>query len=209
MTVDVRELLPLYAVGLCEPDERAAVEAALARDPVLAAELAELDDAAALIGGAAPSVAPSAHVKARLMTAVGGGRFEKLATRFGAIFDTVVERTRELLAMAENPSSWIPSGMPGIQAIHFAGGPAVAGADTGFLYLQPGAQFAWHRHIGDELTLVLSGRIRDHDGTLYVAGDEVPFAGGTEHDFVCEGDEPALLAVRVYGVQYGLIKPTD
>jgi hypothetical protein len=207
MTTDIRELLPIYAAGACDPDERKAVEAAVDKDPALAAELAALHDAAAVIAAAAPRVTPSAHVKARLLASVGGGRFERLAQQFGAVFDVALDRARELLGWIEDPSKWKPSGLAGINAIHFAAGPACAGADTGLLELAPGAQFPWHEHVGDEVTLVLAGAIRDHDGKVYGPGDELVKPGKTQHDYSAEPGATAVIAVRAFGVKYGLVKP--
>ena len=206
---DVRDLLPLYALGLADEAERRAVEAALAADPALARELASYDDAAQAIAAAAPAVRPSAHVKARLLASAGAGRFERFLAPFAKMFDVGVEAARELLGWIEDPTKWKPSGLPGIQAIHFPGGPAVAGADTGFLELHPGALFPWHEHIGEELSLVLQGTIRDHDGTLYGPGQEIPKAGGTRHEFTAEPGDTVVVAVRAFGVKYGLVRPAD
>jgi hypothetical protein len=206
---DVRELLPLYAAGACDADERRLVEAAVDKDPALAAELAAFHDAAAVLSVAVPRIAPASHVKARLMASVGGGRFEKLAERFGAIFDVTLDRARELFGWIEDPSKWVASGMPGIHAIHFAAGPACAGADTGLLELAPGARFAWHEHVGEEISLVLAGTIRDHDGRIYGPGDEMVKPAASRHDFSAEPGATAIVAVRAFGVKYGLAKPTE
>jgi hypothetical protein len=48
----MRDLLPLYALDALEPDEARAVERAVAVDPALAAELAELRDVAGTIDSA-------------------------------------------------------------------------------------------------------------------------------------------------------------
>jgi anti-sigma-K factor RskA len=55
---EVRELLGAYALDAVDPDERAAVEALLARDPRARAEVAEFRETAALLaqgGGEAPT----------------------------------------------------------------------------------------------------------------------------------------------------------
>jgi len=206
---DVRDLLPLYAVDAVDDAERRAVEAAIAADPALAAELASYQDAASLIGSAAPAVQPPAYLKVRLMASVGGGRFEKFATRFGAIFDVALDRAREMLGWVDDPTKWVSSGLPGMQAIHFAAGPACAGADTGYVELAPGAQFPLHEHVGEEHTLVLAGTAVDADGTIFRPGDEVVKPPGTKHDFVAGPGEPLVFAVRAFGVRYGLVRPKD
>ncbi|HEU0033378.1 MAG TPA: zf-HC2 domain-containing protein, partial [Kofleriaceae bacterium] len=74
MTSDVRELLPLYALGILDPDEAQAVERAVAADPGLAAEL---DAYQASTDALVAPVEPSPDVKLRLLASVGGGRFER------------------------------------------------------------------------------------------------------------------------------------
>ena len=206
---DVRDLLPLYAVGAVDDAERRAVETAIASDPALAAELASYEDAASLIASAAPAVAPPKYLKARLMSSIGAGRFEKFATRVGQIFDVAIDRAREMLGWVDDPNKWVPSGLPGMRAVHFAAGPACAGADTGYIELAPGAQFPFHEHIGEEVSLVLAGRVRDSDGTIYVPGQEIPKAPGTKHEFWADGDDTLVVAVRVFGVRYGVVRPKD
>src|SRR5690606_7224576 len=95
---DVRNLLPLYALGEVTGDEAAAVERALEADPSLAAVLDRYLELVA--------VTPSADVKARLIASAGGGRFEPFANRIAALFDVTIDRARELLALVERPASW-------------------------------------------------------------------------------------------------------
>ena len=151
MTGDVRELLPLYALGILDADEAGAVERAVASDAALAAELASYLQTAHAIGSAIQPVAPSPEVKDRLMASVGGGRFEAFAARMARMYDVTVERGRELLGLIERAASWIPQVVPGLDFVDFEGGPATAGADCGFVRLAPGAVFPPHTHLGEEI----------------------------------------------------------
>jgi putative transcriptional regulator len=189
---DVRELLPLYALGVLEPDEVAVVERAVAADPGLAAELAEYRMAAEEM---VEPVTASPSVKARLMGSVGGGRFEKFSARMAQIFDVTVDRARELLGLVERSASW-ENPVPGIGLVHFDGGPACAVADCGFIRIAPGCTFPWHTHRGDELTIVLAGTLRDHGGRMFKPGDELLHTAGSEHDIAAEGDEEVIFAAR-------------
>ncbi len=63
---DIRDDLPLYALGSLEPEERAAVEAALANDPTLAAELREWTELVGLMALDAPDAA-APEVRVRLL----------------------------------------------------------------------------------------------------------------------------------------------
>ncbi len=192
MMSDIRELLPLYALGILESDEAQVVERAVAADPALAAELAAYQQTAeSMVAPAAPSEA----VHARLMASIGGGRFEKFSHRMASLFDVTVDRARELLGMIERPTSW-ETGAPNCDLVHFDGGPAFAMADCGFVRLAPGAAFPLHTHAGEEVSLILSGTLTDRrTKRAYTPGDELIEAQDTEHDVVA-GDEGVLYAAR-------------
>lgn len=195
MTGDVRELLPLYALGILEADEQAAVERAIAGDAAIAAELTSHQRATEAITDAIQPVAPPPEVKQRLLASVGGGRFEAFTARMARMFEVTLDRARELLGLIERPASWVPQVVPGISFVDFVGGPAIANADCGFVRLAPGAVFPPHRHIGEEVTLILSGRIHDpvNDRTIG-PGEEYIRPAGTTHYLVCIGDEDCIYA---------------
>ena len=52
--------------------------------------------------------------------------------------------------------------------------------------MAPGSHSAPHRHGGAEEFYVIEGELRDHDGTLYKAGDVVWLAPGTVHNSFSE-----------------------
>jgi putative transcriptional regulator len=192
---DIRELLPLYAVGELSADEATAVERAVEADANLAAELESYLDLVA--------VAPPADVKARLIASVGGGRFEKFSDRMAKLFDVTLERARELLGLIERPASW-EYPVPGVSLIHFDGGPACAAADCGFVRIAPGCKFPWHTHRGEEVSVILSGAVRDHDGRVFRAGDELVHQQGTQHELTAEGDEAVIYVARAMnGIEVG------
>jgi putative transcriptional regulator len=197
---DLRELLPLYALGVLDADEAAQVEAAIAKDPSLAAELRAYETSAHDIVSSL-GAAPDAYVKTRLLASVGLGAYEKYSTKMADLFDVSVDRARELLSLIDRPSSWEPAiaGMEiGVRLVHFDGGPRYADADCGYVLIQPGASFPVHTHLGEEKSLILAGRLRDRrTGKVYVAGDEIEHPhNDVEHDVVCEGDEPVMYAAR-------------
>lgn len=185
----------------------------------LALDLDALDeaevDALAQLAMAAPAsgadAASLASVRVRLFDAparaLAPGLFERFGARFAAIFDVTLERAKELLGLVDDPLAWEPGPGPGSWLIHFQGGPAVAGADAGFVKLAPGARFPWHRHHGHEHSLILGGAGDDSMGGRLVPGDEPKCDGATEHDFIAAGDEPYLFAVRVWGVDFNVPRP--
>src|SRR5687767_13714180 len=99
MTTNIRDLLPLYALGALDADEASAVEQAVEADPALAAELDRYFDVM-------PAIEPSADVKARLMASAGGGRYEQFTSRMTKLLDVSVDRARELLGLIERKASW-------------------------------------------------------------------------------------------------------
>jgi putative transcriptional regulator len=184
---DVRELLPLYALGELSPDEATAVERAIEVDANLAIELESYLDLVA--------VTPPADLRARLIASTGGGRFERFAERVAKLLDVTIDRSRELLGLTEQASSW-ENPVPGVSLIHFEGGPAYAAADCGFVRIAPGCKFPWHTHRGEEVSMILSGAMRDHDGRVLRAGDELVHPSATQHELVNDGDEDVIYVAR-------------
>ncbi len=203
---DLRELLPLYSLGLLPQEEAALVESLLRERPQLLSTLAGYQATAGELLLAVPPAAPSPHVKVRLLASVGAGRFEGFTPAFRRIFDLTVDGARALLAWIDDPSKW-QQVMPHFAAIHFAGGPACVGADTGFVRLAPSSTFPYHAHRGEEFTLVLSGTAETSDGKVLRAGDELVEPPGTGHDLTNTGDEDFIYATRAFGVQFGIAKP--
>ncbi|MEO6777152.1 MAG: cupin domain-containing protein [Kofleriaceae bacterium] len=187
----IQDLLPLYALGLLEGEEAASVAKAIEADPGLARELAGYDDALIM------PIAPPAELERRLMASVGGGRFERFTARISQLFDLSVERTRELLGLTERAASWGEEA-PRVFLIHFDAGPAVAMADCGIVRIAPGGVFPPHMHRGEESTIVISGALRDHDGKVYRAGDELVYAPGSSHLLTVEGDEDVIFVARAF-----------
>lgn len=190
---DVRDLLPLYALGVLDAGEAAIVERAVKADPALAAELATYRNT---VDELVLPVDPSPDVHARLMASIGGGRFERFSDRMASLFDVTVDRAREILALIERKTSW-ETPMPGIELVHFDGGPGYAAADCGFVRLAPGTAFPLHKHAGEEVSLILAGTLQDRTvGRQLGPGDEVVSAHGSDHDVICVGDEDCIYAAR-------------
>lgn len=201
---DIRELLPLYALGILTPEETAVVDAAVARDAALADELAAYCDATTEL--IAPA-APAAEVKERLMASIGEGRFETFSSQMSALFDVSVDRAREFLGLAERSASWEVQPVPGIHLVHFEGGPAYAAADCGFVRLAQGATFPLHTHLGEEVSLILSGKLESihSDGTREVLGPgaTLRLAQGSAHHLTAIGGECIFAARAMNGIEIG------
>jgi len=192
---DLTALLPLYALGVLAPDEVARVEAALAADPALAAEVASYHDG---LPALVVPVAPPPDIFARLQASIGAGPLDRFAARLASLFDVTLDRARELLGLTERPASWerpIPGF--GLELVHFGGGPAWAAADCGFVRLAPGTPFPLHTHAGEEVSLILAGALQDRQsGQHYGPGDEIVRERGTTHDVISVGPEACVYAAR-------------
>ena len=196
MTGDVRELLPLYALGILETEEALVVERAVASDAALAAELASYRQTVDAIDTAI-RVSPPPEVERRLIASIGGGRFEAFSARMARMFDVTVDRARELLGLIDRPASWIAQPVPGLHFVDFEGGPTTAAADCGFVRLAPGATFPPHTHLGQEATMILSGRVHDPTNDQTIGpGEDYVRTEGTTHYVVCIGDEDCIYATR-------------
>jgi len=193
--VNIKELLPLYALGALDDDEAKQVERAVAGDAALAAELDAYRETATQLVTLVPSAIPGNDVKPRLMASIGAGRFERFSSRMASLFDVTVDRARELLGLVERGASW-ETPVPGIGLVHFDGGPACATADCGFVRIAPGCTFPWHTHRGEEVSVILSGTLRDHSGRLLRPGDELVQAQGSQHDISAEGSEEVIFVAR-------------
>lgn len=193
--MNIKELLPLYALGALDDDEAKQVERAVAGDAALAAELDAYRETATQLVTLVPSAIPGNDVKPRLMASIGAGRFERFSSRMASLFDVTVDRARELLGLVERGASW-ETPVPGIGLVHFDGGPACATADCGFVRIAPGCTFPWHTHRGEEVSVILSGTLRDHSGRLLRPGDELVQAQGSQHDISAEGSEEVIFVAR-------------
>jgi quercetin dioxygenase-like cupin family protein len=197
---EIQELLPLHALDMLEGDEAKAVERAVAADASLAAELASLRDAAYAIP--VEPVIPRPEIEVALMASVGQGRYERFAARLSELLDLAIDPIRALLGSIER--GFPPPEAPGVSLIHFEGGPAYAAADCGIVRVEPGSMFPWHTHLGEEHSLILSGRMVDHEGREWGPGDEYVAALDTSHDLATVGDEPVIFIARALnGIQLG------
>jgi anti-sigma factor ChrR (cupin superfamily) len=203
MTRKALEDLPEYVLGTLPDAERRALDAELAESPELRRELAAVREALGTAGVAARAPRTSAAGRSRLLAALAtGDRYLPFLQDLARHFDLPFARMRELFNQVDLPASWVAGPLPGIQLMHFPGGPNVIAPDTGFVRLPAGLQFPYHRHVGHEVNYVMEGALRDGDGTLYVAGEAIVMGPGTQHEFSVPEDRDALIAVVQAGFEF-------
>ena len=206
MSAHVGDLIPDYALGILRGAERTAVEAHIGGCPVCAAELAETSSAVELLALALETVAPPPGLKERILAATSSeSRFAIFVDRVAKLIDQSKDLARRLLDSIDDATSWEAGPDAGSLIMHLPPGPALAGtgAVVGFVRVEPGVKFPHHRHLGDEVVLILQGVLRDEDGSTARRGDEVSKPAHSEHSFHSVGEAPLIyLVVLAGGVEF-------
>lgn len=200
------ELLPLYAMGALDAVEAAEVERALVAHPALESELDRWREAIAAIGETDVPVMPEAGVRSRLLASLEDSRegsrvdrFDRFVGQVAELFAVTVDGAREVLAKIDDAAAWCPL-MPGIDCIRVSGSSNPAQPQCAFVRVAPGTTFPWHKHLGEERSLVLHGGAHMADGRDLRPGDVMVVDEQVEHDFVVEGDDACIFAVRSNGM---------
>jgi quercetin dioxygenase-like cupin family protein len=159
------------------------------------------EEAVALAPLALPPLPPSAGLRQRLLkSAERAGRHLQHLSLLGALFQCDERRARHLLKLLDDPRVWAE--MSGVcSLIHVRPEPALASADVGFVRVQAGEEFPWHRHLGPEEVLVLQGGFEDSLGGRTLAGERSSLAAGTEHSLRALPGQDLIYAVVVLGVE--------
>ena len=127
---------------------------------------------------------PPASLRDRLF---GGlrteGRWHRFADDVGKLLDVTVDRAKQLLDGIDDPKSWNPGLLPGMELYHLEGDDAVPNAITGFIRFPGGTPVPDHRHLGDEIMLILAGRYIDSAGNEWGPGDIARMPKDSEHNF--------------------------
>lgn len=167
-----------------------------------------LADSLSALSLALPRVAPTADLRARLLATAARPehRWAPFTARLARLIDVAHDRARELLAAIVRPDPWQRL-LPGVDLLHLQGGPAVAGADVGFVRVAAGGAFPEHRHLGPERVLILQGGYVDDQGQTARAGDLVELPAGSSHSFVALPGDDLIYAVVVGGVEFPGLDP--
>lgn len=160
-----------------------------------------IGDASLVAGDSGAPEAIRQQVKDRQLGIAGSDNPQGLTRRLACLFDLESKRILELLAMAVGPAAanWLPTQLPRVQRLPFAGGTVVADADCSLLRLRPAARFAEHRHLGDEWAMVLQGSIAETGGRQFDVGDIAFSASGSRHALEVNGKTAVVLAAATFG----------
>lgn len=183
------------------PRDMKPIHRLLSMDPANADLLDGIDEELAAVLDAAADqlldVRPPPALRERLLRSASP--YASFTDRVAELFHVSVEVARRYLADVGRQVGW-QAFEPGCDLMHVAGGPAMAGADVGFVRVADGVAFPRHVHHGEERNLVLAGALIDADGERYEAGDDFLCEAGSDHAFRAEGE--LIFAVVVFGVEF-------
>lgn len=196
-------LLADLALGTLEPEDARRAEAHLAECARCAEELAAFEEIGSLLGAELAPIAPTQDLRERIVSSSSDvRRFGHYDQRLADHFDIPIQQARELLDGIDRPESWKPGPLPGIQMIIVQLGGKFAGSVGALVRVAPGTHFPWHRHTGEEVSLMLQGSCIDSSGEVYRAGCVTAYGPESAHDFVVEDDAPYFVfASRSGGFQ--------
>ncbi len=127
-------------------------------------------------------------------------RFDDLEDIVAELADLPIDQARALLLRVDAPAArWDPGPAPGIDLLHFDGGPRVKDAVTGFVRHAPGTTFPEHDHVGGERVLVLQGAFEDADGVVYRSGEVAVRGPCSPHSYRAVGPLPLVTMAVVHG----------
>jgi hypothetical protein len=140
------------------------------------------EEALALLALTLEPVEPPAQLRARVLERVSGrGRYLAFAPSLARELDLPLPRMRELLEAATTEHPWQGGLLPGFAIIHFEAGPGAGERHAGFARMPAGFELPLHRHLVEELTMVLEGILVDDTGRLLGPGELVRAAPGSVH----------------------------
>ncbi len=142
---------------------------------------------------------PGLSLRTRVLTSVARpGRFGRYTDRVARLFDWTLDAAAHELARITDDGAWGPGLMPGMALIPVRCGPRYPGALGSLARFQPGLCFPRHAHPAGEVTLVLSGALRDSSGAIVARGDELCVSDDVDHDFVVLTDGECIAASIAY-----------
>ena len=159
-----------------------------------------LHESLAELSLAQPRAVPSRALRDNLLAGIDRAAavpYPGFARRLGRMYQLDEQQTLELLRMSADPQRWEDQGL--ISLLHFSAGPALPGTHAGFMRLAPGVRFPRHRHVGQELMLMLSGTLKEEDsGAIYHPGDSLHSDPGSEHAFSILPPHDGVFAILLY-----------
>ena len=178
----IRDVLPLYALGLLDADEARLVDEHLLTGCAARCELREFREVAGQIPYAFRSVMPPPRVREKLLASITPKSNTGLEQPLPGIF-----------VIKKDAGDWRKTPFAGVtyKLLYVDKKSRFA---TSLLRLEPGAQYPAHRHAGCEQCLVVEGDVRI--GSVAVSKGDFEYAlAGTEHGVLTTDNGCVLLII--------------
>jgi ChrR Cupin-like domain len=130
-------------------------------------------------------------------------RFELYVPALAKLLEIDEGSTRqELMRVDEQPFD--PSLAANVSTLDIAAGPRWANGISGFVRVMPQTAFPHHEHLGEDLTFILQGALRERNGEIYRPGTLIIESVGSSHDFEVVSDVPLIyVAMAEVGIRIG------
>ena len=148
----------------------------------------------ALMDGVEPVMPPPAAMTGLLAQIRATDRMTHFAPQLAAHYDLTIEAALALIAQIRGNTGWVDGLAPGLKMLPVQTGPRLQGELSAIVYLEPGAVFPDHPHLGPEDVLVLEGAYVDSSGAEYWRGEVHRSVAGTHHSFQAIGGIPCICA---------------
>jgi hypothetical protein len=194
--------IPSFALGILSDCEQKEMATRVATAPDLEAELALFEEVLSRRADTLGTVQPSSAVRDRLLATLSSAdRFRPFLGKLAEMVDQPADFVQGLLTRMEDGSLWEPGPLPGLHVAHFEPGPRAQAADAGFVRVAAGFSVPRHRHLGDEVSLVLEGTLCE-DGVRHFPGQIVASASGTVHGFSAGVEKDLVFVVTHSGLEF-------
>jgi putative transcriptional regulator len=201
MSAHIDDHLFDLAVGTLSADLAVQVRAHLDGCGRCRAEERAITESFGAQGLAAPRMAAPPELRVRVLASTQKGRFATFRDKVSALTQLSPDESADLLDRIDGLDGWeVGPGDQGIAFMHLPVSPSLGDALVGFVRVPAGAIFPRHRHMGDEVVLILQGRARDDvTGVVSRRGDVVRMGKHTEHSFTALAGPPLVYLVVLDG----------
>ena len=149
---------------------------------------------AALIEGVKPVSPPGSALTGLLDKVRAEDRITYFAPQVAALYDLSIDQALKLIAQIKDLTAWEAGPTPGVKLLPVKGGPKVGEALAALVWLDRGAEFPEHPHLGLEQVLIIEGGYLDSGGAQFWRGELHVSQGGTSHSFRAVGGIPCICA---------------
>ncbi len=148
----------------------------------------------AILEGLEPVMPPADALPALLAEVRKIDRLTHFAPALAELYDLTPAQANDLIRQIRGTEGWEAGPGPGDRLLPVHTGPKARENMAAVVYLEAGAEFPQHPHLGREQVLVLEGAYLDSSGAEYWRGDLHESTTGSAHAFRAVGGIPCICA---------------